>query len=228
MKKFLGIIFALLAFTNSVSAMIFSQPVEIGKIGFPVQAPYHGFIVDGATSNTGTPYNETEFTYNDAPLQTYVKGVATFGDDTDALFCEYDFNSNDFSTSLKFGGRDNYVLNRTGTFKDILKIDSDLGLTFYVIYHEYCGSHLNIIGKQKSGKWVNYIDSKKISDMHFSGKDGYKEDGGVIYEKPICNDDTIIIPYHRWYWKGISETEGEIRLKWDNAAQWFGIEKIIY
>lgn len=228
MKNFFGVIFALLFFTSSVAAMTFSQPVKIGEIGFPVQAPYHGFIVDGAKTNTGTPYNENEFTYKGAPLQTYVKGVAIFGDDKNALFCEYDFDSNDFATSLKFGGRDNYVLNRTGTFKEILKIKSDSGLTFYVVYHEYCGSHLNIIGKQKDGNWVNYIDSKKISDMHFNGKDGYKEDGGVIYEKPISKGDTIIIPYYRWYWQGNSETEGEIRLKWDDAAQWFGIEKVIY
>ena len=228
MKKFFGVIFSLLFMTNSAVAMTFSQPVEIGTVGFPVQAPYHGFIIDGATTNTGTPYNETEFTYKGKPLQTYTKGVATFGNGNDALFCYYDFTTGDYINAIKFGGKNNYVLSRTGTDKDILKIENDGGITLYVVYHNYCVSHLNIIGRQKDGKWVNYIDSKEISKNYFSGKDAYKEDGGVIYEKPISSGDTIIIPYYRWHWEGRSEHEGEIRLKWDDAAQWFGIEKIIY
>ena len=228
MKKFFGAIFAMLLISNSAAAMNFSQPVEIGTVGFPVQAPYHGFIIYGATSNTGTPYNETDFTYKGKPLQTYTKGVATFGGGNDALFCEYDFNTTDFNNAMKFGGKNEYVLSRSGTDKDISKIETDSEFTFYVVYHNYCVSHLNIIGKKKGGQWMNYIDSKNISKIYFDGKDSYKENGGVIYKKPISEGDTIIIPYYRWHWQGDSEIEGEIRLKWDDAAQWFSIDKIIY
>ena len=212
--------------------MKFSQPVQIGQIGFPVQAPFHGFIVKGTSYNSGTPYFERLKDRDGNPIKTYASGIAKWGNNIDALFCNYNYNSGKFSTSLKFGGEKNYVLTRDGSYNEILKIDANNGIALYVIYHEYCTSHLNIIGRQKDGKWVNYIDSKKVSDMYFNGKDAYKEDGGVIYEIPKCRGDTIIIPYGRFQWnikkQGYSGAEGEIRLKWDDKAQWFGIEKVVY
>ena len=227
MKKFFGVIFAALLLTNTALAMTFSQPVKIGEIGFPVQAPYNGFIVYGADNNTGTPYFEEGQTFKGAPLQTYQKGVATFGVGKDALFCDYDFETQDFLHSLKFGGRGNYVLLSDMSFKDILKIETGENLTLYIFYHNYCTSHLNIIGIN-NGAWQNYIDSKNISAQYFGGNDGYKMDGSVIYEIPICSGDKIIIPYHRWHWEGETETEGAIILKWNDAAQWFSIDKKIY
>ena len=98
----------------------------------------------------------------------------------------------------------------------------------YSIRFEYCTSHLIIIGKRQDGRWVKYIDSKNISKSYFGNKDGYKEDGGIFYKQPICSGSTIIIPYCRWYWKGLSSNEGEIHLKWDDKAQWFGIEQVVY
>lgn len=50
----------------------------------------------------------------------------------------------------------------------------------------------------------------------------------VIYDKPICRNDSIVIVYRRWHWKGMSDPEGEFRFKWDDAAQWFGIEQVVY
>lgn len=226
-KKFLGAMFTALLISNTALAMNFSPPVQIGSAGFPVQAPYNGFIIDGADKNTGTPYLEENQTYNGAQLYTYQKGVATFGSGNAALFCDYDFETDDFLHSLKFGGLDNYVLISDMSFKEILKIDTDENLTLYIFYHNYCTSHLNIIGVN-DGAWLNYIDSKNISEKYFGGNDGYKMDGSIIYEKPICNGEKIIIPYHRWHWEGESETEGEIILKWDNAAQWFSIDKKSY
>lgn len=224
MKKFLGTMVATLIISNSAAAMNFSQPVQIGQIGFPVQAPYSGFIITGATENSGAAHVEEGHFFKDGTqLKTYAKGVAKFGNGKDALFCDYDFNADDYLHSIKLGGRGKYVLASDMSFKDILKIDSDENLTLYVFYHQYCTSHLNIIGR-KNGAWANYIDSKNISKNYFDGNDGYKMDGSVVYNKPICNGDKIIIPYHRWHWEGDSEIEGEIILKWDSAAQWFSIE----
>lgn len=224
MKKFFGAMTVTLLISNTALAMQFSQPVQIGQIGFPVQAPYNGFIITGATDNTGTPHIEEGHFLNDGtPLKTYAKGVASW----DKLFCDYDFETDDFLHSLQFGGRGNYVLISDMSFKDIFKIDSDENLTLYVFYHNYCTTHLNIIGL-KGGAWQNYIDSRKISETYFDGNDGYKLDGSVIYDKPTCDGDKIIIPYRRWHWEGDSEIEGEILLKWDAAAQWFSINKIIY
>lgn len=228
MKKFLGAAFATLLISNSAAAMTFSQPVQIGQIGFPVQSPYNGFLIIGATENSGAAQiEEGQFFKDGTPLKTYAKGVARFGEGKDALFCDYDFNDEDYLHSIRLGGRGKYVLASDMSFKDVLKIDSDENLTLYVFYHQYCTSHLNIIG-WKNGAWTNYIDSKKISETYFGGNDGYKMDGSVIYNKPVCKDDKIIIPYHRWHWEGDSELEGEIILKWDKKAQWFSIKQIKY
>lgn len=158
------------------------------------------------------------------PIKTYVYGIARYGDGDDALYCSYDFNSKDFAHSIKFGGKDDYIIDLDGGYKEIFKINSSNDLSFYVIYHYYCVTKLNIVGRQKNGKWVSYIDSQDVSKRYFNGKDDYKEDGGVIYDEPICYNDSVIITYRRWHWGGTSEPEGEIRLKWDDKVQWFGID----
>ncbi len=224
MKKILGAMVATLIISNSAAAMQFSQSVQIGQIGFPVQSPYNGFIITGANENSGVAQiEEGQFLNDGTPLKTYAKGVARW----DKLFCDYDFNDDDYLHSIRLGGRGNYVLASDMSFKDIFKIDSDENLTLYVFYHNYCTTHLNIIGV-KNGAWQNYIDSKKISEIYFGGNDGYKMDGSIFYDKPICDGEKIIIPYRRWHWEGTSDIEGEIILKWNDAAQWFSVEQIKY
>lgn len=223
MKKFLGLLIMMLMTTSSCFAMTFSQPVKIGEIGFPVQAPYHGFIVEGATQNKGYAYKENH-KRNGKPLTTYVKGTAHFGD----LYCKYDFEAEKISESIFFGGKNDFVLKQDGSYKKIFSIGNVLGIKLYAIYHDYCVTDLKIIGTRQDGKWVVYVDSKKISNKYFEGKDAYKEDGGVLYDQPICRDDSIVVVYRRWYWKGTSEAEGEFRFKWNDTAQQFDVEQIIY
>ena len=223
MKKFFFLLFAFLIISSNCFAMTFSQPAKIGEIGFPVQAPYHGFIVNGATKNEGVAYDENR-KRNGKPLTTYVNGIACF----EKLYCKYNFKAKNFSESISFGGKNNFVLTQDGSYKEIFSIGNELGIKLYVTYHIYCVTDLKIIGTQRDGKWVVYIDSKKISDKYFKGKDRYKEDGGILYDVPICAGDTIIVKYRRWHWKGVSEPEGEFRFKWNETVQWFGIEQIIY
>lgn len=221
MKKFfVGVVLSVLLIANSAFAETFSQPVKIGEVGFPVQAPYHGFVVEGATQNDGKPFTE-EFEYNGAPRKTYVKGTAHFGD----LLCKYDFDA-EFPESIHFGGAGDFVLTTDGSFKEIFSIDGN-GLKLCAIYHNYCVSDLKILGS-RGGKWVVFVDSKKLSEKYFGGKDSYKTDGGVLYDVPTCAGDTIVVVYRRWHWGGESAAEGEFRFKWDDAAQWFSVEQVIY
>ena len=227
--KIIGLSLGVLTFAGSALAMTFSQPEKIGEVGVPAQAPYHGFIVKGESHNTGTPYLEdASYSQSGEVLKTYVKGIAGFGTDANALYCDYDFNSADFAKAIRFGGENAYVVALDGSDKDIFRIDNSDKMALYAIYHEYAGSQLNIIGRQPSGKWVSYINSKDISNMYFAGKDAYKEDGGVIYDKPVCRDDTIVVVYRRWHWSGVSEPEGEIHFFWDDKAQWFGVDQVVY
>lgn len=227
-KKFwvIILIFAVMfLLSENVFAMTFSQIKKIGEIGFPAQAPYHGFIVRGENYNSGTPYVE-EFNYSDdgTPIKTYIEGIARF----DNLYCIYDFNFDFSAGPIRFGGKDHYILALDGSDKEIFKIENDGGINFYLIYHNYCGTTLNILGTRRNGNWINFIDSKKISENYFDGNEGYKVDGGIIYNFPICFNDIITIQYRRWHWDGESEPEGEFKFKWNDEAQEFIMEHIIY
>ena len=231
MKKFLlSVVLSVLFVVNSAFAMTFQQPVKIGSIGFPAQAPYNGYLVEGATFNDGNPFTE-EFERNGEPIKTFTKGTAQFSAGTNALWCKYNYTSQGTADDfIIFGGRNDFVLTTDASYKEVFKIDGDT-LTLYAIYHNYCVTDLKILGKQQRGKWVIFIDSKKISNKYFDGKDSYKEDGGVLYDVPTCAGDTLIVKYRRWHWSesgGISDPEGEFRFKWDERAQSFGVEQIVY
>ncbi|MCR5834573.1 MAG: hypothetical protein K6G55_08005 [Selenomonadaceae bacterium] len=224
MKKFFGLLLMMMMISSTTFAMRFYWPVKIGLIGFAMQSPYHGFVIEGATKNDGEPYYEKD---RNPQLTTYKKGNARFDYGDDALYCNYDFETkNDSSEAIKFGGKDNYILSRGTLDKEIIKIDSDEGITFYVIYHENGGAHFHIMGNRGGDNWRVYVDSKKISENLFEGKDEYKLPGGVVYMKPKSKDDMIIFPYCRY--SDYDNMEGEIRLKWDASTQNFDVKKVIY
>lgn len=228
MKKIIGILIGVIFLLPlHAQAMNFIKITEIGYVGAPTQSPYSGFIIRGESFNSGVAYLEPNATFENKPVKSYKSGVARFGEGSGALFCKYDFNA-EFNRSISFGGENNYITTLDGSDKKIYKLENDENLPIYVIYHNYCVTDLKIVGKMKNGKWVTYIDSKKISDKYFGGNDGYKLDGGIMYNTPVCKGDSIVVTYYRWTWKGETATVGEFRLKWDNAAEWFGIEQIVY
>ena len=220
-KIFVGVVLSVLIVANVALAANFSAPVKVGEIGFPAQAPYSGFIVDGATQNDGIAHAE-EFERNGKPLTTYTRGIARFG----KLCCRYDFDA-DIADAMQFGGADNFVLTTGGEFKEIFSIGNDAGLELYAIYHNYCVTDLKVLGAC-NGKWRVCIDSKKISDKFFGGADAYKLDGGILYDVPKCAGNALIVVYRRWHWGGESAPEGEFRFTWNAAAENFGVEQIVY
>lgn len=215
-KFFVAVMLSVFFVAQTALAMTFQPPVKIGEIGFPAQAPYHGFIINGATSNDGTPYREEV-----GDVTTYKIGTARFGE----LFCKYDFDA-DYLDVMDFGGANDLVLSHNASFKDIFRIDGD-GLTLYALYHNYCTTDLKILG-QRGGKWFVFVDSKKLSEKYFDGNDGYKLDGSVIYDVPTCAGDTIVVTWRRWHWDADSQPEGEFRFTWDDAAQNFNVKQIVY
>lgn len=232
MKRFLSSLVILFMIASDGLAMTFSQPIEIGKVDVPLQRGGWGLNIEGAVQNSGNYYRK--FIKDSTG---YDRGVAQFGNGADALYFHYDYGTVFDSKNplnpekyFRLGSKDisNTIGITLGHFGKILKIKTDQFATFYSIRFSYCTSHLHIIGKDKNGKWIRYIDSKKINDKYFNGKDAYKEDGGVIYDQPICRDDSIVVVYRRWHWKGMSEAEGEFRFKWDDKAQWFSVEQVIY
>ena len=229
-KKFFGLTLMLLVIASNCFAMTFSQPVKIGGIGFPVQTPYRYHLVDGASYNSGTPYTEApEFAKK---RTTYKDGIAVFGSGENALYCQYkqakaSATSDDWRYALKFGGKNNYVIAIENQYKYIFKIDTDEGLTLYSIVRNSGSERINIIGRQKDGKWVSYIDSEILTKNFFGGNQAYKSTDGAHYSSPKFENDTIIIEYKYQVKYNITE-EGEFRFKWDDKAQWFGIEQVVY
>ena len=235
MKKiFVAVVVSVLFVAQTALAMTFQQPVEIGGIGFPIGAPYHGYVIKGATQNDGKPYNEPNTHL--ANKVSYQNGTAQFGDGADALYCQYVYavppsKNDDWKYALKFGGKNNYAVALDSIYKMIFKIDTDEGLTLYMLNAQSGTPHINIIGRQKDGKWVSYIDTRKISEIYFGGNEAYKGNDGVSYDRhPQFQGDTIIIPYTCYARNGGGRvlSQGEFRFKWNDAAQWFGVEQIIY
>ena len=214
-KFFVAVMLSVHFVAQTALAMTFQQPVKIGEIGFPAQAPYHGLIINGANYNDGTPYREK------SNKTTYTKGTARFGE----LVCRYDFDA-DYLDVMDFGGANDLVLSHNASFKDIFRIDGD-GLTLYALYHNYCTTDLKILG-QRGGKWFVFVDSKKLSEKFFGGNDGYKLDGSVIYDLPTCAGDAIVVTWRRWHWDADSQPEGEFRFTWDDAAKNFNVAQIVY
>lgn len=225
MKKFLGLLVMMLMIASNCLAMTFSQPIKLGRFYTQIQRA-SGFHIEGASSNKGTRYDEVAKYIKD---YGWNKGLATFGEGIDALYIHYDYENDKMPKGTRFGGKSISNTVGIGVWHDgtITQIKGSNDRIFYSVRFFYCTSHLHILGKNKDGKWVEYIDSKKISDRYFGGKDEYKLPDGVIYEEPSCQGDTIVVQYSR-YKSFRKPMEGEFRFKWNEAAQWFGVEQVIY
>lgn len=109
----------------------------------------------------------------------------------------------------------------------IYKISTNEGVIFYA-FREWYGSDSDwvIVGKKKDGIWVKYFDTSDITKKYFApSRYGASS---ANYGIPICNGNTLIIRYGINGASGDKKPSGEFRFKWDESAQWFGIEQVIY
>lgn len=221
-------------------AMKFSQPVYIGhsgSINYVAQDKHYkgGVFIRGANYNDGNILRETG---NPDIGSEYGSGIAIWGNGKNALYCKYecyDWYDNSViarfnKQKLSFGGKNQYVLSEKNEWQDILKIESDENITFYLIYHQYkWWVSFNIIGCKKDGSWVKYIDSETILNKYFGNTVTFQWGIGVetldLRKGISCKDNNIIVKYYQLYNK---DTSGEFRFKWDGAAQWFSVEQIKY
>ena len=197
--------------------------------------------IEGASYNSGNLVTHE----NNSRYETYLKGLARWGEGKDALYCYYDTSlsydasaKNGFiNDGLRFGGKDNYVFS-SSRWRTISKIETDEGITLYALYYRYkYYAELAILGCLKNGSFVKYIDinvdfSKKYFGNNFGEVNYGPEDwnkSGDISTYIRCQGDTIIVPYFVVGYNPHRTVEtGEFRFKWDDAAQWFGVEKIVY
>ena len=211
----------LITLSTSCLAMTFSQPVKIGSVSD------HGIVgggyqFEGAVSNSGTLYVDKNQKY-------YKNGTASFGRNSHLIYLHYnDKNYYDKQSIRCYGGKN---LNNTFRFTqaygcDFSQIETDIDITLYMI-HEWQfdsrGEKYTMLGRMKDGTFVKYFDTWDISERYFDGKYPH----GYFYDKWYCNGSQITIEYAQ-YGKSGKIKSGEFRFKWDDAAQWFGIEQVVY
>lgn len=230
--------------------MTFSQPVKTGFSVWRSQAG-GGIIVKNATENNGDfykrNYNGKIIIYDGSGRNgsaLYGKGVARYGNGADALYAHYDsYNMRNDGYNIHFGDKNikNTIAISAMIFgEEIFKINSDSGITFYMIHTSYDlpdETWYTLIGRRKDGVWVKYFESDSVTEKYF-GKVARAGHANVWEGKSICcnnfkvNGDMIIVEYSRYYknagQRGELIKEGEFRFKWDDAAQWFGVEHIVY
>lgn len=221
--------FVILVMSSTCFAMQFSQPVKIGRIG---GTPQGGIWIEGASYNNGTSYQNGKLGREWGKL--YEKGIAVFGNDVDALYMHYNCSSNNRDAYRpKFG--DKNALRTTslganeGEAVTINLIKNDSGITLYLLYG--VGSVAStenyiLLGRRSDGVFVKYFDTREITKKYF----GERLNWSTIpwYTDFYCKGNKMTIKYKRNPNKQGYVYEGEFVFKWDDSAQWFGVEQIIY
>ena len=205
MKKFLGLLAILMMISSSCLAMTFSQPVKLGSAS-ATDATFNVYKVEGAIKNRN--------------------GISKFGSDEDSIY----FYQRPATTKYCYGG-DN--MSKTFQFTsaygcDFTQIKSDISITFYMVHEwefSFAGEKYILLGKLSDGSWVKYFDTRDLTEKYF-GKPKVR-DQIPYYKTWHCDGDTVVIVYQRIKDKKFVN-EGEFRFKWDNKAQWFGVEQVIY
>ena len=92
---------------------------------------------------------------------------------------------------------------------------------------EIRGESYILLGMQSDGKWVKYFDTRDIKKKYFREATARKDI--PCFVRGQSKGDTISVVYQRVNsnTKRLAD-EGEFRFKWDDGAQWFGIEQVVY
>ena len=207
------VLVALLAMNGYVSAMKFSQPVELGSI---FNTPSRGFIFKGENSNNGKSYINKRWSKNE---RVYEKGVATFGNIEDALYIYYDDNK---KLNVMFGNKDGknvFSYSMIELTYVVRKIQTDSTLVLYTLTKvagSMGSSNWIILGRKSDDVFVKYLETDCLKKQYFQNP------RYVDFNEIYTLNDTIVISYKYF------EHRGEFRFKWDDKAQWFGVEQVVY
>lgn len=227
MKKFLlGVVLSVLFVAQSAFAMTFQQPVKLGDFVWK-QVHHNSFEIKGATYNSGQSKVEPR-----SGRIYYTKGVARFGDGDSAIWLHY--NKENRPHFGKLGGENfNNVLSEDflGTGYEIFFIGEERGFKFYAIRGGYdlpsaqFRYEYDIIGRKPDGTWVKYLNTGKLLKQYIG------KDYACSIQNVTTSGNTIIMQYKILEYKLRRVTDGrcgELRFKWDESAQWFGVEHIKY
>lgn len=216
----------LLTFTPiSCYAIQLSQPQKLGSF-YQAQAGGGGMVIQNATSNNGDFY--TKIRKNNR--SSYGKGIAVFGTGDDALYLHYNLYSSAYNSNISIGGKNIHnTISLLDSVADhaIFRVRSNEGITFFPVHSAYdIISMYTIYGRQKDGKFIKYIDTEDITKNYIGwGKYGAPS---IEFTDFAVQGDTLIMHYVQSVPVRSRNNVGEFRFKWDDKAQWFGVEHVVY
>ena len=109
----------------------------------------------------------------------------------------------------------------------IFQLKNDKNIRIYIVRPDEAMAvilNYTLLGKMNDGTFVKYLSFRDIWNKYM---DNNQKKGRPFTENIYCAGDTIVIEYSR-YKQGSKYKEGEFRFKWDEAAQWFSVEQVIY
>lgn len=219
LKVFVLVLSILAVCMGNALAMKFFQPEELGYISF-YMAQNGGAYFQGE-SNVNGKYRRSS---NGADREYYGQGIVKYGSGRYAIYIHYD-TTEPYYCNARVGSKD--ISNTVEVFVQsdtVKRIKTDAGITLYVFDYAHSFQRFyTIVGMTPSGKFVKYIDAREIASRYYG--EGAKR--SIQFHNMMCSGDTIIIPYAFYYGTYI-ENIGEFRFKWDENAQWFGIEQVLY
>lgn len=227
-KIFIGLLLAIMLVIPAESfAMTFHQPIEIGYIGWPHRENI--VILKNAFQSSGKQVKNNESKMYE--LDGNIEGFAQFGNAEDAIFFHYTPKKEPL-----YGSKDknNTFQIKAGLYGDtIYQIKNDYGIKIYIFVNsEPLEGFRNYtcLGKLKNGKFVKFFETDEIKRRYFGSSDWSNIRNGKLpyFKKIYCKNDMIIIEYERFQKQKAPIKEGEFRFKWDDKAQWFGIEQVVY
>lgn len=225
MKKIIIIVSAIvmLLVTSACSAMTISQPTCIGTaIGVNIG----GFWFKNEISNL-----------SQGPLtrkKAHTKGIATFGDNNKKLYLHYKTYGYDYNTSpqvSRYGSASSENAIQIDTLDNtIYMLKTNENITLYIIYSDYDiagDDNFTIIGERADGRFVKYLVTDTIFENYYGERDVRRS---YFVDDFIVRGDTIVFYYSRSDIANVRPVPrlGEIRCKWDESAQWFSVENVVY
>lgn len=213
LKKFFALTILFLMTSASCLAMTFQNPAEIGSVS---AGGGDKLKIDGATEIHATPASRPN---------TYIKGVATFGE----IYLYFDCAA--LSDKVKFANTSADMLkiyNETSFFGSsdakntvphfvyegltkIYRIANDGGIKLYLLATETGGGgSMEVIGTNYDGTWVKYFNTRDGKKIFGLGYDFYFNSFRVA-------GDTIIFRYAQ------DNNVRELCYKWNSSTQRFDV-----
>lgn len=208
MKKFFALMTFLLILSAPASAMNLTiyRDVDwtIGLGSEPFTMEIAGYTnLEGDFSKGVAQFGDLYFHFDAPALRDRMPLAKTFAEEEEIFAYASRFGSRNFANTVP-------VYTFEGSTR-IYPLKSDDGREFYLLVTETGGGgSIKVIG-ERNGKWVKYFDTADVRKKipHDFYLDNFYTAG-----------DTIILDYKEWQ----KENHCALRYKWDEAAQWFGVE----